>query len=214
MRTSPAWRALALIGAVGALLATGTAPAAAAPVPSGDFDFRALGARINGTVGDQAEIKLGFRNEGPRASDRSDAGNPVTIVDVTVPKGTTAVAVPAECKPQADPGATIYRCQPGPIVAIGQTVTFAFTLRIDAADAGNGSVRINATCQCGGTNIDLNSGNDTAPIEINNTGGPGGDGLPVPSKAFGLFAGGSGLLLVAGIVGLVIVWRRRKRSAA
>ncbi|HTF09595.1 MAG TPA: hypothetical protein VK659_15615, partial [Asanoa sp.] len=203
MRTTPAWRALAVIGAVGALLATGVAPAAAA-VPTGNFDFRALGARIKGAVGDQAEIKIGFRNDGPAAPDRSDTGTPVTIVDVTMPKGTTAVAVPADCQPHANPGATIYRCEPGPVVAVGQTITFPFTMRIDAADAEGGSVRINVRCKCDGETTDLNSGNDTAPIEINVTGG----GLRLTGAAWGLIVGGGGLLLVAGAVASVIAWSR------
>ncbi|MEV4623370.1 hypothetical protein AB0J74_32255 [Asanoa sp. NPDC049573] len=212
MRTTPLWRALAVIGAVSALVATGVAPAAAA-IPSGNFDFRALGARINGAVGDQAEIKLGFRNDGPAPSDRSDSGHPVTTVDVTVPSGTTAVAVPQGCAPREG---RAFRCSPGPVVAVGETITFPFTLRIDAAGAGRGSVAINVACQCDGANIDLNSGNDTAPIEINvaaETGGQPG-GLPVTGATATLIAGAGGLLLVAGVVGLVIAWRHRKRFVA
>ncbi|HEV7706898.1 MAG TPA: hypothetical protein VGP16_01755 [Asanoa sp.] len=207
MRTTPAWRTLAVIGAVGALLATGMAPAAAA-IPTGNFDLRALGARIKGAVGDQAEIKIGFRNDGPAAPDRSDTGTPITIVDVTMPKGTSAVAIPAECQLHANPGATIYRCESGPVVAVGQTVTFPFTLRIDAADAAGGSVRINVRCECDSAIIDLNSGNDTAPIEINVSSG----GLHLTGAAWGVIAGGGGLLVVAAAVALVIAWRRRNRA--
>ncbi|GIF53201.1 hypothetical protein DFJ67_2476 [Asanoa ferruginea] len=205
MRTTPAWRTLAVIGAVGALLMTGIAPAAAA-IPTGNFDFRALGARIKGAVGDQADINIGFRNDGPTAPDRSDTGTPVTIVDVTMPKGTTAVGVPPECQLHANPNAVIYRCQPGSAVAVGETITFPFTMRIDGTDVEGGSVRINVRCKCDGEIIDLNGSNDTAPIEINVTGG----GLHLTGAAWGVIGGVGGLLVVAAAVAAVIALRRRR----
>ena len=213
MRTTSAWRALGVLGAAAALVATTALPAAA----SDTFDFVALGARISGAVGDQAQVKLGFRNEGPDALERSGL-TPVTLVDVAVPRGTTAVVVPPECGPRDGVSATgpIYRCTPVPAVWPGQTVTFAFTLRIDSLDVARGSVTINVKCDCPGATTDVNAANDTAPIEVNAIagGGGGGSGLPLTGPTVGLIAGAGGLLLVAGGAGMVIAWRRRSRFVA
>ncbi|MEV0719840.1 hypothetical protein [Asanoa sp. NPDC050611] len=211
MRLTPARRVLAGLGAATALLLAGALPAAAAPV---DFDFVAQGARITGAVGDQAEVKLGFHNEGPATVDRRNSAGDVSVVDIALPKGTTAVTVPPACQP-AQAGA--YRCSPGPLATSGQTIAFPFVLRIDNAEVERGSVTINVRCRCDSDNVDANAGNDTAPIEVvvnAATAATGDDGLPFSGGTAGYILGGGGLLLLAGVVGAVIAGRRRARPAA
>ncbi|GAA1848974.1 hypothetical protein [Asanoa iriomotensis] len=211
MRLTPVRRVLAGLGAAGTLLVTAASPAAAAPV---DFDFVAQGARITGVVGDQAQVKLGFHNQGPATVDRRNSAGDVSVVDIALPKGTTAVTVPAECQPGA---AGAYRCSPGPVATSGQTITFPFVLRIDSAEVAPGSVTINVRCQCDSDNVDANAGNDTAPIEVVvNTvvaTSAAGGGLPISGGAAGVILGAGGLLLLAGVVGAVVAGRRRARPA-
>jgi LPXTG-motif cell wall-anchored protein len=107
--------------------------------------------------------------------------------------------------------APAYRCSTGPALAVGDSATYPFTLRIDRVDAGRGSVQINVPCDCDDTSTDLNAGNDTAPILVNATEGGSGGGLPMTGPAAAIVAGGGGLLLLAGAVGIVIAWRRRTR---
>ncbi|GAA1848967.1 LPXTG cell wall anchor domain-containing protein [Asanoa iriomotensis] len=194
------------------------------------YDLVAAGARITGNVGDVADVDLGFRNDGPAAADSGRLGSNVTLVDVTVPKGTTVVEVSDQCVPKpandageygepGEPGAPVYRCFPGDLVTPGETVGFPFRLRIDQAQPERGLVTINAKCECEGRQSDINSANDTAPIEVNaaggGTGGGGDDGgLPITGPAAGLIAGAGGLLLVAGLGGVVVAWRRRTRFVA
>ncbi|GIF75360.1 LPXTG cell wall anchor domain-containing protein [Asanoa siamensis] len=187
-------------------------------------DMRALGARITGQVGDVAEVQLGFRNDGPATIDK---WTEATLVDVTVPKGTTAVEVPEQCAPvkngqfdsanRGQPGKPAYRCLPGGFVPVGETVGFPFSLRIDQAATEPGQVAINVPCDCDVRPDDTNSANDTAPIEIKidttagGGGGSDGGGLPITGPAAGMIAGAGGLLLVAGLAGVVVAWRRRTR---
>ncbi|MDG4822311.1 hypothetical protein O7635_10655 [Asanoa sp. WMMD1127] len=206
MRTTPAWRALAALAGLGV---AGALVAAAAPV---DFDFVAQGARITGAVGDQAEIKLGFRNDGPAAVDRRADTRQVSVVEVLLPAGTTAVAAPADCRAA---GPAKYRCSPGSLVTAGQTITFAFTLRIDAPPTDAGAVRINLPCDCDDDTIDANAGNDTAPIQVvaAAAGGGGGGAEDHGPPTAGLALGAGGLLVLAGLVGAVVAGRRRGRAA-
>jgi hypothetical protein len=212
MRLTPARRVLAGLAAATALAFTGASPAAAAPV---DFDFVAQGARITGAVGDQAEVKLGFHNEGPATVDRRNSAGDVSVVEIVLPKGTTAVTVPSACQPGQ---AGAYRCSPGPVATPDQTIAFPFVLRIDNAQVARGSVTINVKCGCDSDNIDANAGNDTAPIEVvvNASGPATGEvksRLPLPGGTAGLILGAGGLLLIAGVVGAVIAGRRRARPA-
>jgi len=184
------------------------------------FDLVALGAKITGGVGDVADVELGLRDDGPAAIDRGRGGSPVTLVNVTVPPGTTAVAVSDDCAPldgdrvdyrnAGKPGAAKYRCTPGYFIAPGEVIAFPFSLRIDRLDGAAGAVEINVACECDGNQSDTNAANDTAPITVEAGGaGGGGGGLPVTGPAAGVAAGAGALLLVAGGVGIVLARRRR-----
>ncbi|SBT50228.1 LPXTG cell wall anchor domain-containing protein [Micromonospora auratinigra] len=195
-------------------------------------DLAAVGATLRGTKGSTVKADLGFRNNGPATLDFSHSDSEVTLVDVTVPTGTTAVTVPEECVPfkgdktrydetAGTPGAAAYRCFPGPFAPAGELLTGRFTFRIDkAVPNAEGSVRINAKCECSaGFKDDLKPANDLAKIVVNpaGTGGQGGGDdptLPLTGSATGLIAGLGALLLAAGAGGYVVARRRRTRFVA
>ncbi|MEU7753159.1 LPXTG cell wall anchor domain-containing protein [Micromonospora sp. NPDC049171] len=205
-------------------------------------DLEAVGATFTGKKGAVLTAALGFRNNGPATLERIRTKTDVTFVDVTVPTGTTAVAVPAECAPRTGnkaewgeagtPGAAEYRCYPGPFAPVGKELTGEFSFRIDkvVTDA-TGMVKVNVPCECeGGFYADLKPANDTAKIVVNaatgnGTGGNGnggtgggdsgdGGGLPITGQSTGLIAGLGALLLVAGVGGYLVAKRRRTRFVA
>ncbi|MGC4768750.1 LPXTG cell wall anchor domain-containing protein [Micromonospora sp. DT44] len=191
-------------------------------------DLEAIGATLTGQKGAVLTVPLGFKNNGPATLDHIRSGADVTFIDVTVPKGITAVEVPFECAPRtgddaewADagtPGAAAYRCYPGPFAPAGEELTGEFKFRIDkvVADA-TGSVKVNVPCECqGGFYEDLKPANDTAKILVNAGGQGGGDGgtLPITGQSTGLLAGLGALLLAAGVGGYLVAKRRRTRFVA
>ncbi|TNH30473.1 LPXTG cell wall anchor domain-containing protein [Micromonospora orduensis] len=192
-------------------------------------DLEAIGATLTGKKGAVLTVPLGFRNNGPATLDHLRSGSDVTFVDVTVPKGTTAVEVPFECAPRTGndaewdeagtPGAAAYRCYPGPFAPAGEELTGEFTFRIDKVIANaTGTVKVNVPCECeGGFYEDLKPANDTAKILVNAAGGQGGgDGgaLPITGQSTGLIAGIGALLLAAGVGGFLVAKRRRTRFVA
>ncbi|MCG5442271.1 LPXTG cell wall anchor domain-containing protein [Micromonospora sp. NIE79] len=200
-------------------------------------DLEAVGATLNGKKGAELTAALGFRNNGPATLDYLRSDSNVTYVDVTVPTGTTAVEVPVDCAPRTGsdvewpeagtPGASEYRCYPGPFAAAGETLTGEFTFRIDKVVANaTGTIKVNVPCECdGGFYEDLKPANDVAKILVNaasgaggGTGGGDGDGdggsLPITGQSTGLIAGLGALLLAAGAGGYLVAKRRRTRFVA
>jgi LPXTG-motif cell wall-anchored protein len=190
-------------------------------------DLAAVGDTVTGKAGDVVKVTVGVGNNGPATLDFGRSGSPVTKVDVAIPNGTTAVAVPNVCQPRkadgegdweksGEPGHRSYRCYPDTFLPVGEQQTFEFELRIDKVivDAA-GSVTINAKCTCGGgLDADLDPSNDVAKLLVNPGEGGGGGGLPVTGAATGIVAGVGGLLLAAGAVGFVLARRRRMRFVA
>ncbi|MEU5779993.1 LPXTG cell wall anchor domain-containing protein [Micromonospora lupini] len=192
-------------------------------------DLEAIGATLTGKKGAVLTAPLGFRNNGPATLDHIRSGSDVTYVDVTVPKGTTAVEVPFECAPRTGndaewqdagtPGAAAYRCYPGPFAPAGEELTGEFKFRIDKVIANaTGTVKVNVPCECdGGFYEDLKPANDSAKILVNAASGQGGgDGgaLPITGQSTGLIAGIGALLLAAGVGGYLVAKRRRTRFVA
>lgn len=239
------------------LVRSGAARVAAAPQADGEIDnnwwtaevtvtgknggdLAAIGDSVSGAAGDLVTVTIGLVNRGPAAFDSGRSGEPVTRLRLELPAGTAAVAQPEGCsvfEPDDDdaenefkPGVPAYLCPSGTFIGVGQRQTWEIRLRIDRViPNATGRVWVNAPCACTGMDRDLDPRNDTAPVVVNPTAGPGGGaptgpgggrtggatggqgaasgGLPVTGAPAGVLAG-TGLLLVLGGVALA---RRRVR---
>ncbi|MGH3682340.1 MAG: hypothetical protein ACRDT2_19060, partial [Natronosporangium sp.] len=201
------------------------APASADPPPAADLDpdnnfgqfvalvegnnkpdFAAVGARLDGEVGDLLSADVGVRNVGPALANSIQAGDPLNLVRVTVPDGTTAVEVPDNCSPAGDetadtePGAPAYLCTAGFLLPVGETESFPFVLRIDQVIPDvTGRVEVNQSAGEPTPPADINPDNDLAEIVVNPTAGGGtGGGLPVTGSASWLVGLAGALLLALG----------------
>jgi LPXTG-motif cell wall-anchored protein len=189
-------------------------------------DLVAVGDTVAGAAGDVVTATVGLRNDGPATLDFGRSGEPVTRIRITVPAGTTAVAVPEACAPMngedidwdhaGKPGAGAYWCSSDWFVAAGETQTVEIGLRIDTVvpDAA-GTVKINGPCSCPIFTDDLDPANDTAQLVVNPAGGAGGGGgLPVTGTVTASLVAAGVLLLAGGVAGFVIARRRRVRFVA
>ncbi|MER7515039.1 hypothetical protein [Streptomyces sp. NPDC126499] len=153
-------------GAVVGITATNTA------------DFAVHGAKATAQAGQTVTVPVTFRNRGPAWVANLGSGDPVAAVDVTVPRGATATAVPDACEPRtADggwwesgvrTGAPRYLCQLPMWVAERQTVTFPFELRIDTVVTGaKGAVLLKPPYGDTPLPFDPNRSNDRAKLVLN-----------------------------------------------
>ncbi|MFE9693376.1 LPXTG cell wall anchor domain-containing protein [Micromonospora sp. NPDC005806] len=190
-------------------------------------DLAAEGATARGRVGDTVEVTVGWRNNGP-ATVAFDGSAPfVTVAMVTVPPGTTAVAVPDTCRDAyagedqgwGHPGSELYECTSAQRLTRGDHARIPMRLRVERAGSLTGQVRLRHRFR-EPDSPDLNPANDTAAIRINPATGGGGGGeddggsLPITGAPTGLIAGVGALLLVAGAAGYVLTRRRRTRFVA
>ncbi|MGX4657482.1 LPXTG cell wall anchor domain-containing protein [Micromonospora sp. SCSIO 07396] len=183
-------------------------------------DLAADEVRITAKVGETVPVTIGYTNRGPASS--SNGGRDFyTIVEMTVPKGVTAVKVPKNCL-DADiqdeeggrPGARAYLCYQYDVIHKGGRVALPFSFRIDRAGPLTGTVQLRSGPV--GTK-DLDPSNDTAKILVNHaSGGQGGDdgSLPITGSPSGLVATVGGLLLAAGIGSYLAARRRRSHFVA
>jgi LPXTG-motif cell wall-anchored protein len=195
-------------------------------------DFEAIGAKADGGAGATVTVKVGVLNHGPAAIRGSRSGNAAYNIDVTIPSGTTATAVPSACGPIVDghldvdnlgkPGFGEYGCSSRDTILAGQRILVQFTLHLDKALTNvKGKVVVSQpTDAVGLDNLwDNNTANNTADIVINPPGGVGGgnggdngsDGsLPVTGSNTPMIAG-IGVLVLG--VGVLLFWlgRRRRR---
>jgi hypothetical protein len=190
---------------------------------SNPADLAAVGDTVTGARGTRVTATVGVTNKGPATVDSGRSGEPFNLIDVRVPPGTTAVAVPPACAPvvgddvrpdrAGEPGARRYVCETGTFLLVGQTLGMDFRLRVDTATANaTGTVQVNA-----GPLSDPNPANDTAKIVVNPTsaggGGAGGgtddDGLPITGAPVTTLVT-VGLLLLVGGGAAVLAGRRRR----
>jgi LPXTG-motif cell wall-anchored protein len=190
-------------------------------------DLAAVGASLTGQPGDKVKARVGFVNHGPGTLyhwtfDNTDPG---TIV--TVPAGADVVQVDDHCFPIGFPagvdpedidedflGATDFLCllDEGKTAAKASSLfDFTFQVREDAAQ--DGSVEINDHTDPDAA-LDRNAANDSAKITLTVPTDGGGGGLPVTGANAGLIGAGGAALLLAGVVGLLLVRRRRVRFTA
>ncbi|MFF6774238.1 hypothetical protein ACFY8W_11805 [Streptomyces sp. NPDC012637] len=141
-------------------------------------DFAVRGARLTAAAGETVTAEVTFRNRGPAWVANLGSGDPVGRVDVTVPRGATATAVPDACEPRtADggwwegevrTGAPRYVCNLPIWVAEKQTVTLPFRLRVDTVVTGaKGAVVLGPPYGTEPLPFDPNPANDRARIVLN-----------------------------------------------
>ncbi|MEV6326158.1 hypothetical protein [Streptomyces sp. NPDC051909] len=141
-------------------------------------DFAVRGARLTAAAGETVTAQVTFRNRGPAWVANLSSGEPVGRVDVTVPPGATATAVPDACEPRtADggwwesevrTGAPRYLCNLPIWVAEKQTVALPFQLRIDTVVTGaKGAVVLTPPYGTEPLPFDPNPANDKARIVLN-----------------------------------------------
>jgi hypothetical protein len=142
-------------------------------------DIAAVGAKVSGAAGATVTATVGVRNNGPAALDRGRLGSPATVLIVSVPPGTTVTTVPEGCTPLEGAGAKPYACHTDFLHRVGETVSWAFGLRIDrvVADA-TGVIEANPTCECDYFAKDIDRSNDKAALVINPAGGAGPGSSP------------------------------------
>lgn len=218
---------------------------------SNGLNLVAVGARVTGRAGSTVVAEVGVRNAGPATLDLANS-NRTLLLTVAVPPGSTAASVPPECAPLIDGqldlnahggelGHTEYWCLLGDKLAVGQTESVPFGLRItkviasatgaieinkagsdlnqilftgDAPKTDNKSaIVLNAPGQTGGGGSD-NGGTGGNDGDNGNGDGTDGGGLPITGPR-SLALGGSGLLLLlAGAGAFLLVRRRRTRFEA
>ncbi|QES49724.1 hypothetical protein DEJ50_19820 [Streptomyces venezuelae] len=109
---------------------------------SNTADFAAIGATVDGRVGDTVRAEVGYRNRGPAWAGTPDPAKPVpyALVEVVLPRGARAVATPPGCTelgavrpPGTDPKAQVFRCGSRTAVREDEVRTFAFGLKIEQA---------------------------------------------------------------------------------
>lgn len=141
-------------------------------------DFAVDGARLTGAAGQTVRARLAFRNLGPAWVGHLSSGDPVAVVDVTVPQGATATAVPSECRPvMADggwwesgtrTGAPRYNCRLPMWVTEQQTIALPFDLRIDTVVPGaEGTVTVKPSYDLPSLPFDPNGANNEARLTLN-----------------------------------------------
>ena len=195
-------------------------------------DLAAVGATVSGEPGDKVSAGLGFRNNGPGTLYHWTFDNTDPATHVVVPAGLKAVAADDRCwplgpgdedsetvdLPEDALGAPEYLCllDEGTTKAKASTLfDFTFQVRDDPSSAA-GRVTIGEDIFGEAEALDREPGNNTAKIVVKVPGGSGGSGggLPVTGANAGLLGGGGALLLVAGVLGLLAVRRRRVRFTA
>ncbi|MET9427275.1 hypothetical protein [Streptomyces sp. NPDC003036] len=140
-------------------------------------DFAVRGAKVSGAAGETVKAALTFRNRGPAWIANLGSGDPVGLVDLTVPQGATVTSVPENCQPRTldgswyeggPAGAPRYVCDLPMWVAENQTVTFPFELRIDTVIAGSaGTVALKPPYGTQPLPFDPNHRNDTSKLVLN-----------------------------------------------
>ncbi|WBB96067.1 MULTISPECIES: hypothetical protein [unclassified Solwaraspora] len=181
-------------------------------IPNQPADSVAIGATVQGAVGDVVDIEVGMRNDGPADLILpGQAWAPSAVV--TLPVGVEAVAVGDRCAPVVDgspvwddrgqPNGLVYFCRPTHSPVAGESFHYPFQVEIVGAAGAAGSIVIDGGVQ------DPDTDNNTAEITLGSGGEGAGGGLPVTGANAGLLAGVGAVLVVAGAVAVVMFRRRR-----
>ncbi|MFJ8349184.1 hypothetical protein ACIQ9J_23045 [Streptomyces sp. NPDC094153] len=138
-------------------------------------DFSVTDASVTGAAGETVTASLTFRNNGPGWLGNLSSGDPVAVLRLIVPPGTTATGVPESCLPrtlsgdayyQGRLGAPRYDCRLPYWVLENTEQSFAFKLRIDTVvPSATGEVSIHPPF--GEFRHDPDLTNNTAVLTVN-----------------------------------------------
>ncbi|MFI5495881.1 hypothetical protein [Actinoplanes sp. NPDC051859] len=130
-------------------------------------DIAAVGAKVSGAVGATVQATVGVRNNGP-AILIADGSGIATVLNVTIPAGSTVRTKPRGCDLFDRDGPQVeYRCRTGARFAVGESVTWTFGLRIDKVVTGAvGTVEANPKCECLNFGEDLDLSNNKAELVL------------------------------------------------
>ncbi|MEU3986418.1 hypothetical protein AB0F77_41250 [Streptomyces sp. NPDC026672] len=133
-------------------------------------DFSVTGDAVSGAAGRTVTAELTFENNGPAWVGYLGSGDPVAVVRLIVPRGTTVTGVPSDCHPQQT-GASRYDCELPYWALEDSRRTFVFSLRIDTVVPGaTGAVSIHPAFGEFGTrpfDFDPDLTNNTAVLAVN-----------------------------------------------
>ncbi|MFD7918982.1 peptidase [Streptomyces sp. NPDC059740] len=140
-------------------------------------DFAVFGDAARAAAGDSVRVKVGFRNRGPAWVANLRSGEPVTAVDVRIPRGARVTKKPAACiAREADGsyrekqlGAPRYVCATDYWVLDGAKFGLPFTLAVDeVVPDAEGTVALAAEGPgVGSLDFDPEKGNNAAKLVLN-----------------------------------------------
>ncbi|BCB79087.1 hypothetical protein GCM10022251_19130 [Phytohabitans flavus] len=181
-------------------------------IPKNSADSVAIGGTVPGAVGDEVDLKVGLRNDGPNNMLKPGEEWAASAL-VTLPAGVKALTVSDRCTPIVDgeaqwedegkPIGLVYVCWPSDSLNAGEEFLFPFKVEIVDTASAAGSIVVDGGVQ------DPDTSNNTAEITMGAGSGGGGGGLPVTGARAGLVAGVGALLVAAGVVAVVLLRRRR-----
>ncbi|MFF1448523.1 hypothetical protein ACFVYF_10265 [Streptomyces sp. NPDC058274] len=137
-------------------------------------DFSVTGAAVTGAAGETVTAPLTFKNNGPAWLGNLGSGDPVAVVRLIVPDGTTVTGVPSGCAPHTlgggyypqQTGAPRYDCALPYWVLENAERGYAFKLRVDSVVPGTtGAVSIHP--DFGEFRYDPDTTNNTAVLAVN-----------------------------------------------
>ncbi|MEV7915468.1 COG1361 family protein [Streptomyces griseus] len=141
-------------------------------------DFAVRGSRVSGAAGETVKASLTFRNKGPGWLGNLGSGDPVALVDFTVPEGVTVTGAPSACQARTlaggyrpgHLGAPRYVCEMSYWVLENTVRTFSFDLRVDSVvpDA-KGRVALQPVIAGTGFPHDPEPGNNKGWVTVNPT---------------------------------------------
>lgn len=138
-------------------------------------DLVAIGDEAKGKPGAKVIVTPAIRNDGPGWIQNNESDDHPALL-VNIPKGTTAVEVPENCRPfgidgptgPSEPGHPKYVCQEDDYtLEVGEIEAFAIVLKIDKGRRADTSGVVKATSNYDIDPVyDLNKANNTAALRI------------------------------------------------
>ncbi|MEU3527955.1 hypothetical protein AB0E62_29510 [Streptomyces sp. NPDC038707] len=133
-------------------------------------DFAVYGTQVSGSAGDTVTAAFRFANHGPAWAGNVGSGDPIAVIDFSLPEGTTATSVPDTCHTagsSGSPAVAHYACTLPTWAKPDLDVSFPFQLRVDRV-VPDATGRVVARPEYGTSfAFDPDSGNNSATVTVN-----------------------------------------------